>query len=329
MRMYQKIIYFIKYHNAFAVTVVMVFSGLGISYAASPTIRDGIYSSTETVVAVDNGLIVSADLDNFNFNLRVNAITEDELNYYAAYSYQTLVVEDGVWQNKAIEQTFTVSKEALNGRDLGLYVAEELKENINYELAYLKRVQELEKEKGESQKIVAVAYSGLIGKLLNPKEEVVEGYIPVVTPTPGPSVSESSTEEATAETPQFSSSPLISDSTVEASTGVLSPTPEPTAVPTPIFEFQPEVDSSSVETLSPTASSSEPISTLTLTPTASPTGSASPAEGSELVEPAPSPSITPTPTPSSSGDSSGSTVTSSPSTTPEPTPEATPEPTPL
>src|SRR3989344_5620293 len=178
--MHRKIVDFIKYNNAFTIIFVLLFFGFGIGFAANPEMRDAVYSSEEIIVSVDNGRIVSADLDNFDFNLRINSITEDDKNYYAAYSYQTLAIKDDFWQNKEIEKTLTVSKEALGGKDLGLYVAEELGENIRYELSYLKRVQKLEKEKGESRKIVAVTYSGLVGKLLNPKEEVIEGYNPVI-----------------------------------------------------------------------------------------------------------------------------------------------------
>ena len=216
MSTYQKIIHFIKYHNAFTIILGVVFLGFGASYAASPAVRDAVYSSTETVVSVDNSLIVSAGLDDLNFNLRINSITEDGINYYAAYSYQTLVIENSVWQNKEIDKTLTVSKESLGGRDLGLYVAQELGETIDYERDYLKRVQKLEKEKGESRKTVAVEYSGLIGRLLDPKEKVIEGYNPVITPTPP--------------TP----SPLISDTAVEASSaGAASSTPAPTPSDTP------------------------------------------------------------------------------------------------
>ncbi|MFA4890606.1 MAG: hypothetical protein WC587_03200 [Candidatus Paceibacterota bacterium] len=183
----QKIINFIKYNNAFTIAFVLVFFGFGISFAASPELRDGVYSSEEIVVSIDNSMIVSSDLDNFNFNLRISSITEDEKNYYAVYSYQTLAITDGFWQGKEEEKTLTVNKEALEGKDLGLYVAKELGENINYELSYLKRVQKLEKEKGDSQKIITVEYSGLVGKLLDPKEMVIEGYSPVI-PEPVPEI---------------------------------------------------------------------------------------------------------------------------------------------
>jgi hypothetical protein len=178
--MQQKILNFIKYNNAFSIILGVIFLGGSVTFAASPTARESVYSSKETVVSVDNTLIVGTDLSNFNFNLRINSVTEDSKNYYAAYSYQTLAIENDVWQIKQADKVLIVSKEYLDGRDLGLYIAKELGDSVNYELSYLKRTQELEKGKGETQKIVATQYSGLIGKMLNPKEEVIEGYSPVV-----------------------------------------------------------------------------------------------------------------------------------------------------
>ena len=236
--MQQKILNFIKYNNAFTIIFVICFFGFSITFAANPDVRESVYASEETVISVDNGLIVSADLDNFNFNLRISAVTEDDKNYYAAYSYQTLVIENDVWQNKEIEKILTVSKEALDGRDLGLYVAKELGENINYELSYLKRVQKLEREKGESQKIVATEYSGLIGKLLDPKEEVIEGYNPVI-PEPAPEVAatvESNPEEVIVSTPR--SEPSVSatapqeGTVLSAETSSESTATEATSTPT-------------------------------------------------------------------------------------------------
>ena len=185
--MYQKVLNFIKYNNAFTILFVICFLSFGVSFAASPDVRSSVYSSKETIVSVDNSMIISTDLDNFNFNLRISSITDDEKSYYAVYSYQTLTIENGAWQNKTIEKILTVNKKALDGKDLGLYVAKELGDNMNYELSYLQRVQQLEKQKGESQKVVTVEYSGLVGKLLNPKEKVIEGYSPVI-PEPAPEV---------------------------------------------------------------------------------------------------------------------------------------------
>ncbi len=178
--MYAKFAEFVKYNNAFTFIVMSLFFGFGISFAANPELREAVYASEETVVAADNGVILRSDLDNFDFNLKIDAVTEDEKNYYAAYSYRTLAVEDGVWRERQVVKNLTVSKESLAGGDFGLRVARELGENINYELSYLKRVKKAEEEKGESKKTVTVEYSGLIGKFLDPKEMVIEGYDPVV-----------------------------------------------------------------------------------------------------------------------------------------------------
>lgn len=178
--MYNKILNFIKYNNAFTIVFVICFFSFGITFAASPAAREGIYSTEEKVVSVDNSQIISADVDNLNFGVKINSVTEDDAKYYTTYSYQTLAVEDGAWKNKEIEKTLTVSKEALDRGDLGLYVARELGENIDYEASYLKRVQKIEKEKGESPKVVAVTYSGLVGRFFNPRQKIIDGYSPVI-----------------------------------------------------------------------------------------------------------------------------------------------------
>ena len=46
---------------------MVIFLGAGMSFAASPALRDSIYSSSEMISSVDNHLILSSDLDNFNF----------------------------------------------------------------------------------------------------------------------------------------------------------------------------------------------------------------------------------------------------------------------
>jgi hypothetical protein len=194
--MFQKILNFIKYNNAFTIGLMMLFVGAGMSFAASPALRDGVYSSSDIVTSVDNHNIVSADLDNFDFNLKINSVTEDTDNYYVAYSYQTMAIADNVWQKVPQSKTLTVSKESLASmvnKDLGLYVADQLGSNINYELSYLKKVQDLQKSAGVSQKIVTTEYSGLIGKLIDPKEKIVEGYTPVI-PEPVPVVPATSSD---------------------------------------------------------------------------------------------------------------------------------------
>ncbi|MBT9171319.1 MAG: hypothetical protein DDT18_01693 [Actinobacteria bacterium] len=180
--MFQKIINFIKYHNAFSIGFIVVFVGFSLSLAASPEFRENFISSQDIVRSVDNSYILAADLDNFNFALQITGITEDADNYYLTYTYKTIAIQDYLWQEVEKENTLTVSKSVLGDRDLGLYVAEELAEVIDYELSYLKEVQQIEKEKGLTQKIVATQYAGLIGRFLSPEEKVFEGYQPVVQP---------------------------------------------------------------------------------------------------------------------------------------------------
>lgn len=271
--MFDKFLLFIRYNNAFAIAIVLLFSGFGVTYAASPEVRDSVYASKQTVVSVDNHAIVAVDLNNFNFNLRINTVTDDSKNYYVAYSYQTLVIADDIWQVTPVNKTLTVNKDSLDGKDLGLYAAKELGDNMDYELSYLKRVQKLEIEKGASQKVVTTEYSGLVGRLLNPKESVIEGYNPVI-PEPVPEVA--SPEPAVTPTenpvahpePQTTPAPVVQpptepapEATSTATSTPPAPAPEPTATSTPASDTTatsaPTVDA--VATSTPTAP--EPVAT--------------------------------------------------------------------
>lgn len=178
-----KFINFIKYNNAFSIAISFVFLATSASFAASEEAREVVYKSEEIVRSVDNSLIVSINLESFDYNLQINEVREDEYNYYVDYSYQTLAIDDYVWKVVEKNETLKVSKEALEMsylKDLGLYTAKNLSDKINAEAYYLARAQKLEREKGLSQKIVATEYSGLVGRFINTKEKVVEGYSPVI-----------------------------------------------------------------------------------------------------------------------------------------------------
>lgn len=178
--MREKLINFLKYNNAAVLIFVLCFLGFGVTFAASPSARDSVYSSRQSVVSDDNHAILAADLDNFDFSLRIESVTQDNQNYYVNYAYHTLLVQDNAWKNSAIAKTLKVRKEALAGRDLGLYAEAQLSENMNAELAYLKRAKKIQQDRGETQKIVVEEYAGLIGKLLNPAQKIIEGYVPVI-----------------------------------------------------------------------------------------------------------------------------------------------------
>lgn len=177
-----RVIHFIKYHNAFTIGLMLVFIFTGAIFA-SEDLRDTIIG--EEIVSqtgVDNTALLAADLSVFDLAMTIDAVSEDENKYYIDYSFKTLGIKDNIWQELTRVSRMTIAKLGLAGRDLGLYVAEELGEIADYELAYLQEVQTAEREKGETRTVETTEYTGLIGLVLNSKEKVLPGYVPVVEP---------------------------------------------------------------------------------------------------------------------------------------------------
>lgn len=183
----QKIRDFIKYHNAFNLILLAIFLITTSTFAASPDVRQGVatvfISKTETVKSVDNHRLVTSDLDTLNPQLQIISISDDSDNYYVVYRYNTLSIQNYVWSDVTEEKTLKIAKAQLGPHDLGLYIANKLADVVSYELEYLKKAQGLEKQNGETQKVATIAYSGLIGKFLNPEEKVFPGYEPIVKET--------------------------------------------------------------------------------------------------------------------------------------------------
>lgn len=176
-----KFFHYIQYHNSVAIGMAVLFLGAGFA-AASPAARDAVYSSSQIARSVDNGYIRQVDLGSLRFGLKINRVTEDSNAYIVDYSYNTIVVNDYMWQPVFLEKTLNVSKQALGERDLGMYVAEQLGQIIDRDYSYLSRAQTIEREKGPSQKIITTQYAGLVGRMLDPKDKVFAGYDPVVKP---------------------------------------------------------------------------------------------------------------------------------------------------
>ncbi len=186
MSMIRRFLHFIQYHNAANALLIGIFVvGAGTAFAATDedvrqAVADTVIKETQTIVQIDNSTIVDADLDAFDAQLQVLEVQEDDFAYYATYQFSTLAIEDGLWQEVLKNGKMTIDKESLAGGDLGLYLAEELGEVTAQELRYLQEVQEIERKKGSQKKKVATEYSGLIGKLLDVKEETFDGYNPVI-----------------------------------------------------------------------------------------------------------------------------------------------------
>ena len=177
-----KIIDFIKYHNGFVIGLILVFVFTGAIFASEDIHNAIIGEETITQTGIDNTVILAADLENFDLAMTINGVFEDEINYYVSYSFKTLGVLDNIWQEISRTAQMTISKAAIAGQDLGIYLTEELSEVVNHELTYLKQVQVTEKEKGQTQVVQTRDYTGLVGMVLDIKDKILPGYEPVIKP---------------------------------------------------------------------------------------------------------------------------------------------------
>ena len=175
----KKIIHFIKYNNAFTIILALVmFSAAGAF--ANETSREAIVGKTiVTRIGMDNTRIISADLENFEMGLKIKSVKEDGEFYYVNFDYNAIDAKDGVWQTVKKEKNINVSKIRLGDMDLGLYLAEELKQLTSQEMAYMKEVQRIEKNKGEQKQVESVEYTGLKGLVFNDETKEIAGYNPV------------------------------------------------------------------------------------------------------------------------------------------------------
>lgn len=180
-----KIAHFAKYHNGFVIGLMLAFFGGAAIFAASPATREAVLGKEIiSQTGVDNSAILAADLDNFDFEIKINDVAEDENSYYVDYSFRTLEIQDNIWQEAQRRSSMTIDKLSLAGKDLGLYVQEQLVQVAQNEQNYLKQVQAAETKKGPTQIARAAEYTGLIGLVLDAKNAILPGYDPVVKPAP-------------------------------------------------------------------------------------------------------------------------------------------------
>ncbi len=174
------VLHFVQYHNAVPIALGFLFLGAGGVFAA--TNPDVLYSETQEVLSVDNTYVVNTDFSSYSPTIQILTVTEDDASYYVSYRLSTIDVVDAVWRDTTKDIVLKVDRGVLGEYgDLGLYVTEQLNQVVARELAYLNEVQQLERRQ-VSQKVVATAYSGLIGGFLDSSTETVPGYVPVVTP---------------------------------------------------------------------------------------------------------------------------------------------------
>ncbi len=248
--------HFIKYNNAVPIVLGALFLSTSATLAASPEVRDSVYSSATEIRNIDNSYLFSVDLDNYDFSMRVTGIQEDAEWYYLSYEFDTIDVLDGAWKALTYEKVLRVSKALLRDGDLRAYAEVELAQVRDQEIRLLSEAKERESRDGMTQKTVATVHTGLVGKLIEPSEETLPFYLPpaeelakndplrvkkpqaLVTwdenakPAPG--------EETDEREPRPQTPPNVTVNTPVPTATTTEPTPEPTPEPEPTPTPEPD-----------------------------------------------------------------------------------------
>lgn len=169
-----KILHFVKYNNATIIILAIVLILGGGALAAGP---ENIGQKQTSIEGIDNTALLSADLNAFNMDFKIENIEQDEKYYYVTYSFLDLVLADNVWQYQLSQKTQKVSKKIKE--DIGVYMAKFMAKH------HEARVRELTQEKsraesaGGQKRVEVTEYSGLIGRTLDLAAAVFPGYEPV------------------------------------------------------------------------------------------------------------------------------------------------------
>lgn len=180
--MWHRLLNFVFYNNGFVVILLLLTLSSSSVFAASPKAREGVFSTEEKLTEVDNSYIRDVDLKKQDFGVKVTQVEKDDDNYYVSYEFRTIELVDGAWKKVVKKDVLVVNIAQLADRDLGLYVAEELKELVEYTKSFLEEVQIAENKKGITQKTINKTYKGLVGRWLSPDEKTFAGYNPVIEP---------------------------------------------------------------------------------------------------------------------------------------------------
>ena len=65
---------FIKYNNTVPIVLGVLFLGTSGALAASPAVRDSVYTSTQSTKSVDNSYIRTVNLDSFPFTVLITSL---------------------------------------------------------------------------------------------------------------------------------------------------------------------------------------------------------------------------------------------------------------
>lgn len=164
------LLHFIKYNNTFPLLLLGVLVVAGAVLAATGDIPSPLSSQNrslapKTPTPTDTSLLLQQDLGRYHIKVRIENITENATTYQVQYTFNSLDIVDGRWQETKKQKSLVVQKEMLGQRSLTDYLTEQISQVTQQELAYLSEVQAKlfggDRQKGQSTK-----YAGLIGKEL-------------------------------------------------------------------------------------------------------------------------------------------------------------------
>ena len=181
--MFKKIWNFVKYNNGFIILLAVVFAVGGSVFAMSnDAVQNTVQKSVSGIIGekkiieigIDNSILLNTDIDKLADQSKIIAVTDDENNFYVDYEIKTLDILDNKWQEIAKPGRLIVSKSVLGEDDLGVYAIKQINEVAFANLAEIKIAQAREKEKGETKTIKNEEYSGLLGVIMDIKDNFVE-----------------------------------------------------------------------------------------------------------------------------------------------------------
>ena len=159
---------FIKYNNAFPIILVVVILGTGAAFAMGPDLRQSALDRigktslpSATPATTDTTKLLAENIDNFDLRLRIDTITEDEESYHVTYSYRTFEVAESAWKEVRKKGKMDIPKALLGKRDLKSYLAEQIGQVIDREIAYLGEAKAAIRTKAAPEK--SAKYAALSG----------------------------------------------------------------------------------------------------------------------------------------------------------------------
>lgn len=215
---------YLLYNNSFTLLILFVVLSGGTAMAANEDVREAVISSEDTLRQVDNRYLLDTNVWEFDFQVQIGEITEDEEFYYVVYTYRTIEIHDGIWQPIGKEDVLQIAKRQVGDGDLGSYIAKELNEFVLAQRTLLGETQEIEHSIGRNTKVVERSYAGLVGQFLGSKELTYEEEPVVVVVDDVPPIGTGTTTDTGTSTDTGTGTSTDAGTTTDSGTGTSTAT---------------------------------------------------------------------------------------------------------